>query len=123
MLSLLIKFYSLKPVLNKKSAGTLILFMLMAYPGWAFSKSKNMQPDTLPAPKLFTVADIGILPGNSSYYRIAFYQSARFYKLMRNNKNCKRALVLLRQSRKTNKPVLVTLTELNGDVIADVKKN
>jgi len=81
-----------------------------------------LQTITLLAPQLVTVADIGVLPGNVTYYRIAFYQSARFYKLMRNNKNCKRALVLLRQSKKTNKPVRVTLTALNGDVIADVKK-
>lgn len=78
--------------------------------------------DTLPPPQLFTVADIGVLPGNTDYYRVTFYQSARFYKLMRNNKNCKQALVLLKQSKKTNKPVQVILTEKLGDVIEDVRR-
>jgi hypothetical protein len=68
------------------------------------------------------VADIGVLPGNTTYYRVSFYQSARFYKLMRTNKNCKQALALLKQSKKNNKPVLVILTEKFGDVIEDVRR-
>jgi hypothetical protein len=88
----------------------------------ALSKPENILNDTLPISQLFTVADIGLLPGNTDYYRLTFYQPARFYKLMRSNKNCKQALLLLKQSKKTNKPVQVILTEKFGDVIEDVRK-
>jgi hypothetical protein len=95
--------------------------MFLSTVSMAISKQENILTDTIP-PQLFTVADIGVLPGNTEYYRITFYQSARFYKLMRANKNCKRALALLKESKKTNKPVLVILTEKFGDVIEEVKR-
>jgi len=41
---------------------------------------------------------------------------------MRTNKNCKQALLLLKQSKKTNKPVVVILTGKSGDIIDDVKR-
>jgi hypothetical protein len=107
---------------GKKAPGLLIIFMLMSTVNMAFSKPEKKNIDTLPAPQLFTVANIGVLPGNTAYYEVTFYQSARFYKLMRNNKNCKAALVLLKQSKKNNKPVLVILTEKFGDTIYDVKR-
>jgi hypothetical protein len=107
----------------KKAPGLLIIFMLMSTVSMALSNPEKNISDTLPASQLFTVAHIGVLPGNTAYYEVTFYQSARFYKLMRNNKNCKAALVLLKQSKKTNKPVQVTLTEKFGDVIDQVKKN
>jgi hypothetical protein len=77
--------------------------------------------DTIP-PKLFTVANIVIPKGHPDYYLVTFYQSARFYKLFRINKNCKKALALLKGSRKTSKPVQVFLTEELGDIIDDVGK-
>jgi hypothetical protein len=86
----------------------------------ASTKPQHILADTIP-PQVFTVANI-TEPKNADFYEITFYQSARFYKLMRKNKNCKQALVLLKQSKKTNKPLLVILTEKFGDVIAEVKK-
>jgi len=86
----------------------------------ANTKSQHILPDTIP-PQILTVANIAV-PQNADFYEITFYQSARFYKLMRTNKNCKQALALLKQSKKTNKPVLVILTEKFGDVIADVRR-
>jgi hypothetical protein len=88
----------------------------------ANTKPQNILPDTIP-PQILTVANIVAPPGNSEFYEVTFYQSARFYKLMRKNKNCKVALQLLKQSKKTNQPVLVILTEKFGDVIEEVKKN
>ncbi len=113
--------FSINP--GKKAPGLLIFFMLFSTLSMALSKPEKKLTDTLPAPQLFTVANIGVLPGNTEFYEVTFYQSARFYKLMRNNKNCKAALLLLKHSKKTNKPVLVILTEQFGDVIAEVKKN
>ena len=113
--------FSINPGCKKNSPCLLIIFMFFSCVSMASSKQKNNLPDTV-QPQLFTVAHIGVLPGNTDYYRVTFYQSARFYKLMRTNKNCKRALVLLKESKKTNKPVLVILTEKFGDVIQNVKK-
>jgi hypothetical protein len=114
--------FTINPDCIKHRLGLLIIFMLLSTISMALSKQQNITPDTIPA-QLFTVADIGVLPANTDYYRVTFYQSARFYKLMRTNKNCKQALVLLKQSKKTNKPVLVILTEKFGDIIEQVKKN
>ncbi|MBL7700844.1 MAG: hypothetical protein JNM14_01220 [Ferruginibacter sp.] len=86
----------------------------------ATTKTQDILTDTVP-PQIFTVANIAE-PEHADFYEITFYQSARFYKLMRKNKNCKQALALLKQSKKNNKPVLVILTEKFGDVIAEVKK-
>jgi hypothetical protein len=78
--------------------------------------------DTIP-PQLFTVARVWENPEDSSAYTVTFFQSARFYKLMKNNKNAKTALLLLNKSQKDNKPVKVYLTVQYGDTIADVKAN
>lgn len=87
----------------------------------AKSKTQNILPDTIP-PQILTVANITAPTGNNKFYEITFYQSARFYKLMLTNKNCKHALLLLKQSKKAGKPVLVILTEKYGDIIDDVKR-
>ena len=121
MLITLFNLYSISTGCKKSSPGLLIIFIFLSTLSMAISKKENNLTDTIP-PQLFTVADIGVLPGNTTYYRVSFYQSARFYKLMRANKNCKRALVILKQSKKTNKPVLVILTEKMGDVIEDVRR-
>ncbi len=80
------------------------------------------ETDTIP-PQLFTVARVWENPEDTSAYTVTFFQSARFYKLMKNNKYAKSALVLLNQSQKTNKPVKVYLTVQYGDIIAYVKAN
>lgn len=115
-----IKYFSINPGCKKSGPGLLIVFLFFSLASMAIP-TKHISADTIP-PQLFTVADIGVLPGNTTFYRVSFYQSARFYKLMRNNKNCKQALLLLQRSKKTNKPVQVILTEKFGDIIEDVKK-
>lgn len=94
--------------------------MLLPLITMANTKKQHILPDTIPA-QILTVANIAA-PANAAFYEITFYQSPRFYKLLRTNKNCKQALALLRQSKKTKKPVMVFLTEKFGDVIADVIK-
>ena len=108
--------------LKRYKPGLIIIFMLLSINIMAKTKPHNILPDTIP-PQILTVANITAPTGNNKFYEITFYQSARFYKLMLTNKNCKQALVLLKQSKKTNKPVLVILTEKYGDVIDLVKKN
>jgi len=87
----------------------------------AKTKPQNILADTIP-PQILTVANIVAPINNHEFYEVTFYQSARFYKLMRTNKNCKQALLLLKQSKKTNKPVVVILTGKSGDIIDDVKR-
>jgi hypothetical protein len=84
--------------------------------------SPGTETDTIP-PQLFTVARVWENPEDTSAYTVTFFQSARFYKLYKTNKNAKAALVLLNQSQKDNKPVKVYLTVQYGDIIAYVKAN
>jgi len=100
--------------------GLMIIFMLLSINTMAKTSSQYTLPDTI-QPLILTVANITAPSGNNKFYEITFYQSARFYKLMLANKNCKQSLVLLKQSKKANKPVLVILTEKYGDVIDQVK--
>lgn len=111
----------LKQGCKKNSPALLFIFMMLSMVSMANTKSQNALQDTIP-PQVFTVANIVAPPGNREFYEITFFQSARFYKLMRTNKNCKTALLLLKQSKKTNKPVLVILTEKSEDVIEDVRR-
>jgi hypothetical protein len=84
------------------------------------NSSPGTEIDTIP-PQLFTVARVWEDAKDTSAYTVTFFQSARFYKLMKNNKNAKTALALLNQSQKDNKPVKVYLTVKHGDIIAYVK--
>lgn len=106
---------------KKYSSGLLIIFILLTSASMAMPDQQTDVRDTIP-PQLFTAASIVSPPGNTEFYEITFFQSARFYKLMRKNKNCSRALQLLKQSKKHNRPVQVILTEKFGDIIDDVRK-
>lgn len=99
--------------------GLFIIFMLLSM--ITMAKPNDILPDSIPPQKL-TVANITSPKGSLNFYEITFYQSARFYKLMLTNKNCKKALILLKESKKTNKPVQVILTVMHGDIIYDVKR-
>lgn len=101
--------------------GLFLIFIMFSMNTMAKAKPQFILHDTVP-PQIFTVANISAPAGNNKFYEITFYQSARFYKLMLTNKNCKQALLLLKQSKKANKPVLVILTEKYGDVIDNVKR-
>jgi hypothetical protein len=73
-------------------------------------------------PQLFTVANIVSPTKENNFYTVTFYQSARFYKLQLKNKNCTKALTVLKYSKKNNVEVLVFLTENFGDTIDNAKK-
>jgi hypothetical protein len=105
---------------KKCNPGLLFLFIMLPKFSMANKEPLPVLSDTIP-PQILTVANIAS-PRNTDFYEITFYESARFYKLMRNNKNCNQALILLKQSKKTNKPVLVILTEKIGAVIEDVRR-
>lgn len=111
----------LKQGCKKYSPALLFIFMMLSMVNMAHAKQQIILADTT-ALQTLTVANIVAPAGNREFYEITFYQSARFYKLMRKNKNCKRALAILKESKKTNKPVLVILTEQLGDVIEDVRR-
>lgn len=117
----LISYIPLSRGCKRYNPGLFLIFMMFSMNTMAKARPQLILPDTIP-PQILTVANITAPAGNNTFYEITFYQSARFYKLMLTNKNCKRALALLKQSKKTNKPVLVILTEKHGDIIDDVKQ-
>ena len=121
MLKKILYCIQLKQGCKKYSPALLFIFMIISMLSIANAKPQIILPDPIP-PQILTVANIVAPPVNRDYYEVTFFQSARFYKLMRTNKNCKTALLLLKQSKKTNKPVLIILTEKYGDVIEEVKK-
>jgi hypothetical protein len=106
---------------KRYNPGLFLIFMMLSMVTMAKEKPHDILPDSIPR-QILTVANIIAPPGNNSFYEVTFYQSARFYKLMRTNKNCKRALALLKASKKNNKPVQVILTEKFGDIIEDVRR-
>jgi len=112
--------FQLRQGCKKHNPALFFIFMMLSMMSMANAKPQIILPDTT-APQILTVANIVAPPGNRDFYEITFYESARFYKLMRTNKNCKNAIVLLKQSKKTNKPVLVILTEKFGEVIEHVR--
>ncbi len=113
--------YSVNRVCNNIKPGLLVIFILLSSVGMAMASNYIENSDTI-KPQLFTVSNIVEPAGNRAYYIVTFYQSARFYKMMRKNKNCVIALSLLKQSKKSNEPVQVYLTEIYGDTIERVIK-
>jgi hypothetical protein len=104
------------PGCKKYSPVLLLIFMVQSTVSMAMPQQQTEIIDTVP-PQLFTVANIVAPPDNKDYYVVTFFESARFYKLMRNNKHCAKSLPLLQQSKKNNKPVQVYLTQAFGDTI------
>jgi hypothetical protein len=105
---------------KRYNPGLLLIFMLLSTVTMAKANPHYIVPDTIP-PQILTVANIAAPAGNNKFYEVTFYQSARFYKLLLTNKNCKQALLLLKQSKKTNRPVQVILTQMHEDIIDDVR--
>jgi hypothetical protein len=104
------------PGCKKRSPVLLLIFIAQSTVSMAMPQQQTEIMDSVP-PQLFTVANIVAPPGNNEYYVVTFFQSARFYKLLRNNKHCAKSLPLLQQSKKSNKPVQVYLTVPFGDII------
>jgi hypothetical protein len=118
---------ALSPVTDAAKLLCLLLALIFTFQFCNAMPSTDATPpdtaaDTIP-PQLFTVARVWENPEDTSAYTVTFFQSARFYKLMKNNKHAKAALLLLEQSQKTNKPVKVYLTVQYGDIINYVKAN
>jgi hypothetical protein len=109
-------------VWSSKKYGS-ILFVIFILLFFTTMDSSAQQKNTVEIiqPQLFTVANI-VLVKKAGYYEITFYQSARFYKLLRTNKNCAKALLLLKQSKKQKQTLQVLLTQNLGDIIDNVKK-
>lgn len=76
--------------------------------------------DTLPPPQVFTVANVVLDPAKPDEATVTFFQSARFYRLLRKNKNYAASLRLLQQAKKKGVSVNVYLTEAFGDTIQRV---
>lgn len=76
--------------------------------------------DTLPPPQVYTVANVVLDPAKPNEATVTFFQSARFYRLLRKNKNYAVSLRLLQQAKKKGIPVNVHLTEAFGDTICKI---
>lgn len=53
----------------------------------------------------------------ADYIEVTFLESARFYRVLKNNKQYSSIIALLKDAEKNNTPVRVSFTEPNGDVI------
>lgn len=58
-------------------------------------------------------------PGST---QVTFYESARFYKIMKSNPNYKKFISLLNEAIKKQKPICIRFTKPNGDIIDSVSK-
>jgi hypothetical protein len=54
--------------------------------------------------------------------RVTFYESARFYKILKSNPNYKKYISLLKETIKKQQPVYIRFTKPNGDIIDSVSK-
>jgi hypothetical protein len=54
--------------------------------------------------------------------KITFYESARFYKILKSNPHYKEYISLLKEALKEQKPVSIRFTKPNGDIIEIVSK-
>ena len=54
--------------------------------------------------------------------RVTFYESARFYKILKSNPNFKKYISLFKEALKKQQPVSIRFTEPNGDIIDSVSK-
>jgi hypothetical protein len=86
----------------------------------SMASSTHNRADTLPPPQVFTVANVIVNPATPNEVTVAFFESARYYKLLRNNKNYSTALRLLQQAKKKHHAIQVYLTEAFGDTIHKV---
>ena len=58
----------------------------------------------------------------AAFVEVVFLESARFYKLARENPGFREALALLQQASADGMAVEVELTEPHGDIIQDVRR-
>jgi len=84
--------------------------------------AKNNPPqDSLS--RTFTVAKVFMEkysePGT---VEVTFYESARFYKIPKSNPHHAAYISLLKEALKKKEPVVIRLTERNGDIIDSVSK-
>jgi hypothetical protein len=91
------------------------IFMLQSTASMATTTQDRA--DTLPPPQVYTVANVVLDPATPDQATVTFFQSARFYRLIRKNKNYTASLRLLQQAKKKGIPVNVYLTEAFGDTI------
>lgn len=54
--------------------------------------------------------------------QVTFYESARFYKILKSNPHCAAYISLLKEAIKKQKPVSVRLATPGGDIIEKVSR-
>jgi hypothetical protein len=54
--------------------------------------------------------------------QVTFYESARFYKILKSNPHYKECISLLKDAMKKQKPVTVSFAKPNSDIIDSVSK-
>lgn len=106
----------LKGLLPALKPATILFFCLQMLTCNAQSKKS---PDT--AMQTYRVARI-IETTGADYTEVTFLESARFYRILKNNKHYSASMALLKEAEKNNTPLLVAFTEPHGDVIEKVER-
>lgn len=83
----------------------------------------NAQSKKSPGPAMQTYHVARIIENTeANYTEVTFLESARFYRILRNNKHYNASIALLKEAEKNKTPLLVGFTEPNGDVIEKVER-
>jgi hypothetical protein len=97
--------------------GMYLLFFCLQMLSCTAQQKKS--PDS--AMQTFHVARI-IGNTEANYMEVTFLESARFYRILKNNKHYNNSVALLHEAEKNKTPLLVSFTEPNGDVIEKVER-
>jgi hypothetical protein len=104
------------PALKHLKPATILFFCLQML-------TCNAQSKKSPEPVMQTYRVARVIESNqANYTEVTFLESARFYRILKNNKSYNSVIALLKEAEKNKMPVLVGFTEPNGDVIEKVER-
>lgn len=106
----------LLPALKHLKPATILFCCLQMLSCTAQTKKS---PDS--AMQTFHVASV-IESNQSNYMEVTFLESARFYRILKNNKQYNNIIALLKEAEKNKTTLRVSFTEPNGDVIEKVER-
>ena len=93
-------------------------FLFLCLQMLSCTAQQKKSPDS--AMQTFHVARI-IESNEANYMEVTFLESARFYRILKNNKHYSNSIALLKEAEKNKIPLLVSFTEPNGDIIEKVE--
>jgi hypothetical protein len=106
----------LLPAPKHLKPAAILFFCLQMFSCHAQSKKT---PDTVM--QTYHVARI-IETTGADYTEVTFLESARFYRILKSNKHYNTNIALLKEAEKNKTALLVSFTQLHGDVIEKVER-